>query len=130
MHSKLLQLEKPEVVTHEGDLLRAVKARLRVEEISAADESFIAKQKNILHSAARLCKKKGLLIYATCSLLDEENEEQVKNFLLENSDFRLISKSVILEKYGVALDDKKYLKLNPFENDTDGFFGAVMERVR
>lgn len=91
---------------------------------------LIAKQKNILHSAARLCKKKGLLIYATCSLLDEENEEQVKNFLFENSDFKLISKSVILEKYGVTLDDKKYLKLNPFENDTDGFFGAVMERVR
>ena len=91
---------------------------------------LIAKQKNILHSAARLCKKKGLLIYATCSLLDEENEEQVKNFLFENSDFKLISKSVILEKYGVALDDKKYLKLNPFKNDTDGFFGAVMERVR
>ena len=51
---------------------------------------LIAKQKNILHSAARLCKKKGLLIYATCSLINEENEEQVKNFLFENSDFKLI----------------------------------------
>ena len=63
-------------------------------------------------------------------MLNEENEEQVKDFLSENPDFKLVSKSAILEKYGVALDDKKYLKLNPFENDTDGFFGAVMERVR
>ena len=91
---------------------------------------LIVKQKNILQSAARLCKKKGLLIYATCSLLNEENEEQVKNFLSENPDFKLVSKSVILEKYNIDLDDKSFLKLNPFENDTDGFFGAVMERVR
>ena len=91
---------------------------------------LIAKQRNILQSAARLCKKKGLLIYATCSLLNEENEEQVTNFLSKNLDFKLLSKTVILEKYGVFLNDKKYLKLNPFENDTDGFFGAVMEKVR
>ncbi|MBT4183186.1 MAG: RsmB/NOP family class I SAM-dependent RNA methyltransferase [Nitrosomonadales bacterium] len=91
---------------------------------------LIAKQKKILQSAARLCKKKGLLIYATCSLLDEENEQQVENFLSENSDFKLLGKSVILEKYGLVLSDGKYLKLNPFENDTDGFFGAVMERVK
>ena len=91
---------------------------------------LIIKQKNILQSAARLCKKKGLLIYATCSLLNDENEDQVKNFLSENQDFKLVSKSAILEKYGITLNDKKYLKLNPFENDTDGFFGAVMERVR
>ena len=91
---------------------------------------LIVKQRNILQSAARLCKKKGLLIYATCSLLNEENEEQVTNFLSKNLDFKLLSKTVILEKYGISLNDKKYLKLNPFENDTDGFFGAVMEKVR
>jgi len=91
---------------------------------------LIVKQRNILQSAARLCKKKGLLIYATCSLLNEENEEQVTNFLSKNLDFKLLSKTVILEKFGISLNDKKYLKLNPFENDTDGFFGAVMEKVR
>ena len=89
---------------------------------------LVAKQKAILESASKLCKKKGLLIYATCSLLDEENELQVKSFLLENPSFKLLSKSVILEKYGIVIDKEKYLKLNPFENDTDGFFGAVMER--
>ena len=89
---------------------------------------LVAKQKAILKSASKLCKKKGLLIYATCSLLDEENELQVESFLLENPDFKLLSKSVILEKYGIVIDKEKYLKLNPFENDTDGFFGAVMER--
>ena len=91
---------------------------------------LIVKQRNILQSAARLCKKKGLLIYATCSLLNEENEEQVTNFLYKNLDFKLLSKTVILEKYGISLNGEKYLKLNPFENDTDGFFGAVMEKVR
>jgi 16S rRNA (cytosine967-C5)-methyltransferase len=73
-------------------------------------------------------KKKGLLIYATCSLLDEENELQVEKFLLENSNFKLLPKSVILKKYGIVIDEEKYLKLNPLKNDTDGFFGAVMER--
>ena len=91
---------------------------------------LIDKQKKILQSAARLCKKKGLLIYATCSLLEEENEKQVENFLSANSDFKLLSKSAILEKYDISIDDKSYLKLNPFENDTDGFFGAVMERFK
>ena len=91
---------------------------------------LIDKQKKILQSAARLCKKKGLLVYATCSLLEEENEKQVENFLSENSDFKLLSKSAILEKYDISIDDKSYLKLNPFENDTDGFFGAVMERFK
>ncbi len=91
---------------------------------------LVVKQKNILQSAARLCKKKGLLIYATCSLLNDENEEQVKDFLSENPDFKLVSKSAILEKYGITLNNKNFLKLNPFENDTDGFFGAVMEKVR
>ena len=91
---------------------------------------LVVKQKNILQSAARLCKKKGLLIYATCSLLNDENEEQVKDFLSENPDFKLVSKSAILEKYGITLNNKNFLKLNPFENDTDGFFGAVMERFR
>jgi len=91
---------------------------------------LIDKQKKILQSAARLCKKKGLLIYATCSLLEEENEKQVENFLSKNSDFKLLSKSAILKKYDISIDDKSYLKLNPFENDTDGFFGAVMERFK
>jgi len=89
---------------------------------------LVAKQKAILKSASKLCKKKGLLIYATCSLLDEENELQVESFLLENPGFKLLSKSVILEKYGIVINKEKYLKLNPLENDTDGFFGAVMER--
>ena len=89
---------------------------------------LVDKQRNILKSASRLCKKKGLLIYATCSLLDEENELQVEKFLLENSNFKLLPKSVILKKYGIVIDEEKYLKLNPFKNDTDGFFGAVMER--
>ena len=63
-------------------------------------------------------------------MLNDENEEQVQDFLSENPDFKLVSKSAILEKYGITLNNKNFLKLNPFENDTDGFFGAVMERVR
>ena len=47
-------------------------------------------QAEILDSAARLVKPGGKLVYATCSLLREENEEQVEKFLAANEDFKLM----------------------------------------
>ncbi|MGD9786600.1 MAG: RsmB/NOP family class I SAM-dependent RNA methyltransferase [Sulfuricellaceae bacterium] len=88
-----------------------------------------AKQAAILASAARLVKNGGRLVYATCSLLREENEGIVEAFLAAHPDFRLASAAQALAEARVALDTGDYLKLQPQTHGTDGFFAAVMERA-
>ena len=90
-----------------------------------------AKQRAILDSAASLVKPGGRLVYGTCSLLAEENEEIVKDFLARHADFSLLPAKQVLEKQGLKVkgaDD--YLHLYPHVHDTDGFFAAVLERKK
>jgi 16S rRNA (cytosine967-C5)-methyltransferase len=87
-----------------------------------------AKQTAILSSAARLVKPGGRLVYATCSLLDEENEAIAAQFLSTHADFTLIPMKDVLAEQKVALDMGDYLKLYPHTHQTDGFFAAVFER--
>lgn len=86
------------------------------------------KQTAILDSAARLVKTGGRLVYATCSVLDEENEAIVTNFLAAHPDFELLPVSQILQEQKIALEMGDYLKLFPHIHHTDGFFAAVMQR--
>ncbi len=87
-----------------------------------------AKQTAILSSAARLVKPGGRLVYATCSLLDEENEAIATQFLSTHADFALVPMKDVLAEQKVALDMGDYLKLYPHIHQTDGFFAAVFER--
>ena len=87
------------------------------------------KQTNILTRAARLTKAGGRLIYATCSLLSEENEQIAESFLVAHADFKLLNASEILSQQQINLDTGKYLKLLPHLHHTDGFFAAVFEKV-
>ncbi|HWA48016.1 MAG TPA: RsmB/NOP family class I SAM-dependent RNA methyltransferase, partial [Dongiaceae bacterium] len=89
-------------------------------------------QRNILDSAWRLVKPGGRLIYATCSLLREENEAQIEAFLSSHADFKLVPlPQVWADALGgtppVAGDT---LSLTPARNGTDGFFTAVLEREK
>ncbi len=87
------------------------------------------KQRSILAAAAALLKPGGRLVYATCSLLAEENESIVEQFLAANPRFHLVPVTPILARQGVALPHAdQYLRLYPHVHDTDGFFAAVMER--
>jgi len=70
-------------------------------------------QREILERASPLVKPGGRLIYATCSLLAEENEKQIEAFLAAHSDFR----------------DAGVLKMTPARDGTDGFFAARLERL-
>jgi len=90
---------------------------------------LVIKQSAILSSASALCKKGGYLVYATCSLLDDENEMIVEEFLSKNKGFVAISSKAALEKYGIKLGADNYLKLYPNAHKTDGFFGALLERI-
>lgn len=87
-----------------------------------------AKQGAILASAARLVKPGGRLVYATCSLLDEENEAIVDSFIQGNEGFTLVRMNDVLAEQKIGLEMGDYLKLDPHQHQTDGFFAAVLER--
>jgi 16S rRNA (cytosine967-C5)-methyltransferase len=86
------------------------------------------KQRNILARAAKLTKVGGRLIYATCSLLRDENEAIAEAFLASHPDFKLLNAAEILAQQQIALDTGVYLKLLPHLHNTDGFFAAVFEK--
>ena len=87
------------------------------------------KQATILVAASRLVKSGGRMVYATCSLLAEENEAVVNAFLGEHGEFRLKPVNELLREAGISLDTGEALRLDPASHGTDGFFAAVMERV-
>jgi len=87
-------------------------------------------QQNILRAAAVLVRPGGRLIYATCSVLPEENETQVASFLEHNRDFRALPVAGVWEETlgGRAPTGNQFLRLTPARHGTDGFFVAVLER--
>ncbi len=87
------------------------------------------KQTNILARAAKLVKTGGRLVYATCSLLQDENEVIADAFLKVNPDFVLVPAGSILQQQQINLDTGVYLKLLPHLHQTDGFFAAVFEKT-
>jgi 16S rRNA (cytosine967-C5)-methyltransferase len=96
--------------TGTGTWRRNPDARLRLTEADLAE--LLPKQAAILDQAAPLVRSGGRLIYATCSLLREENEDQVTSFLARHPEFTA----------------KEALVLTPARHNTDGFFASVLER--
>lgn len=97
-------------------------------QVQASIAELNVKQAAILDSAARLLKAGGRLVYATCSLLDEENEAIVSQFLANHADFSLVPMKDVMAEQKIPLEMQDYLKLLPHLHQTDGFFAAVMER--
>ncbi|ANQ86281.1 hypothetical protein dqs_3254 [Azoarcus olearius] len=102
---------------------------LKWRQSAAAVDEMVAKQGAILAAAARLVKPGGRLVYATCSLLAEENDEIVDAFVAAHPEFRPVDAEAVLARQGVALATGARLRLSPAEHDTDGFFAAVLERT-
>jgi len=89
-----------------------------------------AAQRAILDAAATLLKPGGRLVYATCSVLREENEAVVEEFLAAHGDFSQIPVNEIFARRGVPLTlDGAAMRLWPHRHDTDGFFAAVVEKA-
>ncbi|WP_338844496.1 RsmB/NOP family class I SAM-dependent RNA methyltransferase [Massilia sp. W12] len=109
-----------------GTLRRNPDVKWRQNEEGLAE--LAVKQRAILDAAARLVKSGGRLVYATCSLLDEENEAVVQDFLASHPDFTLLPAAQILAEQKIALEMGDYLKLLPHVHQTDGFFAAVLQR--
>jgi 16S rRNA (cytosine967-C5)-methyltransferase len=86
------------------------------------------KQSSILDTASSLVRPGGRLVYGTCSLLQEENEEQVSGFLARHPDFVLVPVAQAWPFEGPAPWLHEMLSLTPAIHGTDGFFAAVLER--
>jgi 16S rRNA (cytosine967-C5)-methyltransferase len=91
-----------------------------------------AKQGAILASAARLLKPGGRLVYATCSLLAQENEAVCEAFSLAHPAFEKQDAAALLRDLGVSeaerLTSAGNLRLWPHLHATDGFFAAVWRK--
>jgi 16S rRNA (cytosine967-C5)-methyltransferase len=97
-------------------------------------EQRIADQDQTLGDAARFVKPKGRILYVTCSLLREENEERIAAFLAGHPDFSSFATKEMTERAdltqldGFASRFGEGLRLSPFTSQTDGFFIAMLMR--
>ena len=87
-------------------------------------KKFSVLQKAILASAARYLKKGGSLIYSTCTITTEENEEVVADFMAHHRDFICIHPPDAINSF--LVDDRGYFRSYPHKHGIDGFFGAVL----
>jgi 16S rRNA (cytosine967-C5)-methyltransferase len=103
----------------------------------AVDEMAVL-QSAILQSAARLVKPGGRLVYATCSVLPQENEAIALAFSEVNPDFAPLDVGEILTDLKVepaatlcsgGENGQRFLRLWPHRHQTDGFFAAVWKRI-
>lgn len=88
------------------------------------------KQRRILWAASKLLKPGGRLVYATCSILREENDAVVDEFLAAHPHFRLLDCARLLADQSIRIDVGERLRLLPHRHGTDGFFAVALEHVR
>ena len=101
------------------------RGRLRPQDLA----ELVPKQAGILDAASRLVRVGGRLVYATCSLLLDENEAQVDAFLLRNPGFAVVPLADAWTLPAPPPGPGPYLALTPMQHGTDGFFAAVLERT-
>ena len=118
-----------------GTLRRNPDLKWRQDQTAIAELN--AKQTAILDSAARMVKSGGRLVYATCSVLPEENEHVAQAFQAAHPDFVAMDAGEVLAQLKVenaaslcAGGDTgtQYVRLWPHAHQTDGFFAAVWQR--
>ena len=94
-------------------------------------DGYAAAQRDILARAADLVRPGGRLVYATCSVLPEENEDQAEWFLDGHRDFAAVPAPDLWHRVAVGACpcDGPYLRLSPARTATDGYFIAVFRRA-
>ncbi len=91
-------------------------------------DELLPVQADILERVAGVVKAGGRLVYATCSLLPEENEQQVEKFLKSHPEYHLAALQDVWPEGCQPPCDGTYMRLTPKRHGTDGFFAAVMVR--
>lgn len=112
--------------TGTGTWRRNPDARARLRPVDL--QELLPKQSAILDDAAKLVRAGGRLIFATCSLLLEENEAQVDAFLARHPDFTVRPVAEAWNLPSPPPAGGAFLSLTPLRHNTDGFFAAVLER--
>lgn len=118
--------------TGSGTWRRRPDAKWRYDEKNL--EMRVEQQEEVLSAAAPFVKPGGHLIYITCSIFPEENENQVYSFTEENPEFEIVSAGEVwqdlfgFDKPSPWSSDMKTITLTPASTRTDGFFFCVMER--
>lgn len=86
-------------------------------------------QKAILDNCSKYLKKNGELVYSTCSILKEENEDIIERFLKENLDFKICKENEKNYENIVIFEEKdKYINIYP-SNENDGFFICKLRKM-
>ncbi|MDD2809815.1 RsmB/NOP family class I SAM-dependent RNA methyltransferase [Rhodoferax sp.] len=110
---------------------------LKWRQTQAAVEEMAVKQTAILQSAARLVKSGGRLVYATCSILPQENEAIAQAFSAANPEFSPLDAGEVLAGLKVEQahtlcsggdNGQRFLRLWPHRHQTDGFFAAAWQK--
>ncbi len=113
--------------TGTGTWRRNPDARLRLRERDLLE--LVPKQATILDQAQSLVRIGGYLVYATCSLLAEENEAQVDAFVARHPGFAVVPLTRAWPLEAALPNTGDFLSLTPARHGTDGFFAAVLERT-
>ncbi|MDI3534525.1 MAG: rRNA (cytosine967-C5)-methyltransferase [Thermosediminibacterales bacterium] len=92
-------------------------------------KEMVKLQKKILEISSKYVKKNGILLYTTCSIGPEENEEVVKGFLNKHRDFTLRNLKPFFEKKFNFSQPTAWQQLFPHIHGVDGFFMACMEKL-
>ena len=100
------------------------KPDLRYKDITAL-ESLSALQLDILTASAKYLKAGGTLVYSTCTLRREENEDVVDKFLSENPDFEAVDFSI-----SDISSENGRITLYPHVHKTDGFFISKLRKKK
>jgi 16S rRNA (cytosine967-C5)-methyltransferase len=107
-----------------GTLARKPDARWRLTPASIGE--LAAVQRGLLDAVADVVAEGGLLVYSTCTLEPEENEEQVDAFLQRRPDFRLDATDAVPARWR---DDRGRLFVTPWSSGFDGAFAARLRRA-
>ena len=91
----------------------------------------VERQRALLEQFSALVKPGGRLIYGTCSILRQENEDVVEGFLSRHPEFALVpAESRLPPPPGPPLTRAGFLRLWPHLHGTDGFFGAILGKAK
>lgn len=114
-----------------GTLRRNPDLKMRFDEQELARVCTV--QAQVLRAAARLVKPGGRLVYATCSLLARENQDQIEAFLKEHPQFSVRPAAEVLLAQGIEIEGASrfspWFVMLPHVHGTDGFFAAVLEKA-
>ncbi len=125
-HNKADRVMVDAPCTGTGTWRRKPDARYRLTEASLREH--VDRQHELLKRFSSMVKVGGRVIYGTCSVLTDENEQVVKAFLKANPNFTQESVKTWLPAEASGCIEGSALRLWPHRHQTDGFFGAVLTR--